>query len=640
MSVRRYCGRLGTHVCWSLRSRSACGLLAIGASGPHSDRPLARTRRRDLPHQPQRGLRDRLHGPGPRLQPARLGAARHDLRTPAGLPGQAAAGRDFASCPRWPPASRRSRATARRTRSGCAADSGSATATPVRASAFARAINRMLAPEMNSPGVQYARDIVGAGRVLAGKADDRRRRGRAREHARRPAHAPRARLPAPDGVDLLLRRAADAARRPRGRRRLPGRRPVLRHGVPARRAGRAPAEPRSTAARRPHHVDGFDVDLRAASPQEVLRRVDRGDADWGHTLAGIYFDPLSALVEKYGINRSQLFLRPGLTLRMLAFNSSRPLFRDNPSLRRAVNFALNRRAIVNGPGGPLASRPSDQYLPSTLPGFRDADVYPLERADLQRAKALANGNLRGGKAVLYVNSSPLPMAIGQLVKQQLAEIGLEVEVRGIPIHSASAAYFKKLATPGEPWDLAFGLWSPSYVDPFAYINLLFDRRFVGGTNFTRFASSPYDRADARAARLPQGSDRKRRLRGARRPARTRVRAHRRDRLPQRADARLEARRLHRSPARARSDRRLPQVATRVTAPARRPRGSRPQTTIAGRGVADLDRRHDLVRRRVDPRDGPRGGVRHPDRSAPDSRPRSGPLRPGSAASRPSPGRYA
>ena len=62
--------------------------------------------------------------------------------------------------------------------------------------------------------------------------------------------------------------------------------------------------------------------------------------------------------------------------------------------------------------------------------------------------------------MLYVNSSPMPMAIGQLVSQQLAEIGLEVEVRGIPIHSASAAYFKKLATGGEPWDIAFGLWSP------------------------------------------------------------------------------------------------------------------------------------------------------------------------------------
>ena len=41
---------------------------------------------------------------------------------------------------------------------------------PVGASAFKRAIDRTLAPAMNSPGVLYAREIVGAGRVVAGKA--------------------------------------------------------------------------------------------------------------------------------------------------------------------------------------------------------------------------------------------------------------------------------------------------------------------------------------------------------------------------------------------------------------------------------------------------------------------------------------
>ena len=377
--------------------------------------------------------------------------------------------------------------------------------TPVRASAFARAINRMLAPEMNSPGVHLARDVVGAGRVLTGKTA-----AAAGVVARGSTLVVRLTRPAPDFPHRTASTFFCA---------VPPSLPIDAEGVGAfsaagpyyvvdyRRGERVVLRRNPFyGGRRPHHVAGFDVDLRAASPQEVLQRVDRGEADWGHTLAGIYFDPALGLVKKYGINRSQLSLRPGLTLRMLAFNSSRPLFRNNPSLRRAVNFALNRRALVST-GGSLVSRPSDQYLPSILPGFKDADVYPLERPDLQRARTLANGNLRAGKAVLYVNSSPLPMAIGQLVRQQLAEIGLDVEVRGIPIHSASAAYFNKLATPSEPWDIAFGLWSPSYIDPYAYINLLFDRRFVGGTNFARFTSSPHDQQMRRAARLPQGSDR-------------------------------------------------------------------------------------------------------------------------------------
>ena len=303
------------------------------------------------------------------------------------------------------------------------------------------------------------RDIVGAGRVLAGKAPDA-----SGVVARGNTLVVRLTRPAPDFPHRTASTFFCAVPPalpidPEGAGAIPAAGPY--HVVEYRRGEQVVLRRNQYyGGRRPHHVDGFDVDLRASSPQEVLQRVDRGEADWGHTLAGIYFDPALSLVEKYGLNRSQLFLRPGLTLRMLGFNSSRPLFKDNPSLRRAVNFALNRRAIVNV-AGPNVSRPSDQYLPSILPGFRDADVYPLERSNVQRAKALANGNLRGGTAVLYVNSTPLPMAIGQLIKKQLGEIGLEVEVRGIPIHSASAAYFKKLATGGEPWDLAFGLWTPA-----------------------------------------------------------------------------------------------------------------------------------------------------------------------------------
>ena len=54
---------------------------------------------------------------------------------------------------------------------------------------------------------------------------------------------------------------------------------------------------------------------------------------------------------------------------MLAFNSSRPLFRNNPALRRAVNFALDRKALQAIGGGPLAGRVTDQYMPPLVPGF-------------------------------------------------------------------------------------------------------------------------------------------------------------------------------------------------------------------------------------------------------------------------------
>jgi peptide/nickel transport system substrate-binding protein len=379
---------------------------------------------------------------------------------------------------------------------------------PVRASAFARAIHRTLAPGVNSPGAQHTRDILGAADVLEG-----RRRTAKGVIARGNTLIVRFARPAPDFLHrttttFLCAVPPTLPADPEGVDAFPAAGPYY---VAEYRPGERVVLRRNRFYRgnRPHHVAGFDVDLRANSPQEVVGRVDRGDADWGYTTAGIYFDPSLGLVAKYGINRSRFFVRPGFTLRMLAFNSARPVFRNNPSLRKAVNFALNRRAIVNGTSGSLATVPSDQYLPSVMPGFRNADIYPLERADLARARELARGNLRGGKVVLYTNSTSLPMAFGQLVKRQLAEIGLEVDVRGFPLHTASSAYYTKLASPGEPWDLALGLWQPSYVDPYAYLNQLLDGRYVGGTNFTRFDSRAYNQQMRRTARVLQNTERSR-----------------------------------------------------------------------------------------------------------------------------------
>jgi ABC-type oligopeptide transport system substrate-binding subunit len=55
--------------------------------------------------------------------------------------------------------------------------------------------------------------------------------------------------------------------------------------------------------KRPNHVDGFDVDLTAGSPQEILNRIEDGRADWGIVPPPLYFAPERELVRKYGVNK-------------------------------------------------------------------------------------------------------------------------------------------------------------------------------------------------------------------------------------------------------------------------------------------------------------------------------------------------
>ena len=47
---------------------------------------------------------------------------------------------------------------------------------------------------------------------------------------------------------------------------------------------------------RPHHVDGFDVDLTVGSPQAVVDRIERGEADWGWVPPTYYFEQGRRLV--------------------------------------------------------------------------------------------------------------------------------------------------------------------------------------------------------------------------------------------------------------------------------------------------------------------------------------------------------
>ena len=150
-------------------------------------------------------------------------------------------------------------------------------------------------------------------------------------------------------------------------------------------------------------------------------------------------------------------------------------------------------------------QPTDQYLPPLVRGFKDHQIYPLE-GDTRRAKALAEGNLRTGKAVFYVPDWPQKKSAAQALKEQLAEIGLEVEIRDLAEFATASAYLGRLGNADEPWDLAIIIWTPDFVDPSGYINRLLDAQSAGGTNLARFDDGAFVDLMRQAARR-QGSAR-------------------------------------------------------------------------------------------------------------------------------------
>ena len=126
-------------------------------------------------------------------------------------------------------------------------------------------------------------------------------------------------------------------------------------------------------------------------------------------------------------------LRPaGFFLRMFVLNTSRPLFKNNPKLRQAVNFAVDRRALTRELGRSSARPPTSTCRPSCRASGTSASTRS-RALTCQKRKALAKGTLRGGKAVLYTTeTSGRRSRRGRSSSENLEAIGLEVEIKQFP----------------------------------------------------------------------------------------------------------------------------------------------------------------------------------------------------------------
>jgi ABC-type transport system substrate-binding protein len=335
----------------------------------------------------------------------------------------------------------------------------------VTAASFAHEINRVLNPATNSPWLQYVQDIVGANAVMKGKSTEASGvQVRGNKLVIRLTHAARD-FPARAtfGGDFCAV-PADLPITAEGVTALPGAGPYyIVEFVPGQKLvlKRNPFYHGS----RPHHVDEIDY----VPTSDSVQAVESGAADYAELTSPA---DVANLAPKY---RSQLHAVPGIGVRYVVINSSQRLFKNNAPLRKAVNFALDRPALLEARGGAITGSLTDQYLPPSMPGFIDEHIYPLHHPNLKMAKALAKGHTRDGKAMLYVKDTPIDIEQARIIQRDLKPIGLRVVITKLP----GPALFHKFFTPGSHYDMSVLGFGPDYWDPYAILNVLFDGRMIG-----------------------------------------------------------------------------------------------------------------------------------------------------------------
>jgi peptide/nickel transport system substrate-binding protein len=374
------------------------------------------------------------------------------------------------------------------------------TGAPVTAANYAREMNRILSPSIHSFAAQYLTDVAGAAAVRQGKART----------------ATGVRVAGDRLIIRLTKRVPDFPARmtmpyfcP-----VPKDLPLVPEGVGAPLPGSGPyfiaefipgsrvllKRNRYYHGPRAHHVDQIFVQVGEDS-ETTTSRVDAGEEDVA--LSTSPREKSAELLARFGTNKRQLYSIPSPTVFYVVMNTSRPLFKNNPKLRQAVNFAVDRTrmAEVNGPLA-LVGTLTDDYLPLGMPGYVDAHLYPLEHPDLARARELANGNTRSGKGVLYICDNAVPPCVlhGQILQETLKLIGIELEAKTFPY----ALKEDKLATKDEPWDITVERHDVAYVDPAQFVDLMLDGRTIharSNTNRAYFDDDRYNQMIKQAGRL-------------------------------------------------------------------------------------------------------------------------------------------
>jgi ABC-type oligopeptide transport system substrate-binding subunit len=246
---------------------------------------------------------------------------------------------------------------------------------------------------------------------------------------------------------------------------------------------------------RPHRLNGVQITVgvneEAGYRQTLANQLDEGPLPAAE---------VASVSRKFGVNKTRFWVKPRVCNSYLAMNTSRPLFRNNVGLRKAVNYIIRRQQMVNQ-RGLYSGVPWDHVLPPGMPGASSKHVYPLKTANLTRARALARGKTRGGKAnYFFFNNSAAATNIMELNRQDLSRIGLEIEPKGFQGFDLYTAAGKR----GSQHDITQAGWCQDYPDPYDFVNILLFGGNIQADNNNNLAywnNAAYNKKMNRAAKL-------------------------------------------------------------------------------------------------------------------------------------------
>ena len=240
-------------------------------------------------------------------------------------------------------------------------------------------------------------------------------------------------------------------------------------------------------------------------PGTADAKVNRGDLD----LVLGQLSPTAAQIQRYRADpelRKRLFAHVGNSIRYINLNLAVPPF-DDVHVRKAVNLAVDKRALLQAASGGLGGRLAGHIVPDAFLNnlLLDYDPYatPAHRGDAEAAREeMAKSRYdrdRDGRCDAAAcrgvlapvrDDEPTNAKLGALVRDDLRAIGIGLDVKSFDADT----YFSQVILPKSRVPLIPSLgWRVDILNASAYLQPLFYGPLVGhpaGLNVSLVGASP------------------------------------------------------------------------------------------------------------------------------------------------------
>jgi len=213
------------------------------------------------------------------------------------------------------------------------------------------------------------------------------------------------------------------------------------------------------------------VEYRFGGTEEsAVNAVLNGQADW-------FYEPVPSgrLAELSVSHPQQLRVSPLIAWWYAPLNVNLPPF-DDVRVRQALNYAVDRDALVALFGGAALASPVCSILPPGMPGHSDDCDYtenpgePWSAPDMDKARALVKASGTAGQKVTVVSDDSVSSrAVGTYLQSVLSDLGYEAALQSI----SGDIQFTYIQNSNNNVQISVSQWYQDYPAPSNFLHVLF-----------------------------------------------------------------------------------------------------------------------------------------------------------------------